>query len=181
MAVGANAIWLAGFAGKLDASILLLLFVACGMSLLPDIDIAGSGAKVHYVGGGVLGVFRGVFHGVYFGHRGLMHSVLAAVIVFVVCWLFTHSLFPVLPFVAALAYFSHSLIDGFNDSVGYFYPFVLRKVSLLPKFLRVKVGGPVDVGLMYVALLCLALFFLVHAQSFLPNINSSFILGQREY
>ena len=82
VAIGTNAIWLAGFLGKVDESILVLLPTAVLASILPDIDAVS--AKIHYVGGGVFGIFKNSFHGKYFHHRGLMHSILATVILFVI-------------------------------------------------------------------------------------------------
>lgn len=177
MAVGANAVWLAGLVGQVDSSILYLLPVACFASLLPDIDATGGGAKVHYIGGGMLRVFAGVFHGKYFHHRGLMHSVLVTAVLFLVLWLMLHGTYPLLPYVATLAYVSHPLVDGFNAGVGYLCPFSRRSIALLPRAMLTRVGGAVDQILLYVALFGMLMFFLVYAHSFLPGATSSFMIG----
>src|SRR5947209_4458834 len=132
VAVGTNAIWLAGLFGKADESILVLLPVAVIASLLPDIDAVT--AKIHFIGGGVLGIFRGSFYGKYFHHRGLMHSLFVTLIFFVILWIFFRNSIPLLPYVFALSYFSHSLIDGLNTGVGYLYPFKRKMYSLVPRF-----------------------------------------------
>jgi membrane-bound metal-dependent hydrolase YbcI (DUF457 family) len=169
MAVGANAIWLVGLFGRLDASLLYLLPVACIASLLPDIDAAGGGAKIHHAGGGVLGVFAGVFHGKYFHHRGLMHSVLVSVLLFLVLWIFTNIL---VASVAALAYFSHPLIDGFNTGVGYWYPFTQKKQALVPYALRTPLNGVMDKALLMIGCFGIVLFCLVFASA-LVSANTS--------
>jgi membrane-bound metal-dependent hydrolase YbcI (DUF457 family) len=124
VAVGANAIWLMGFFIAPAQDVLIYLPVAVVASLLPDID--ASGAKIHYAAGGILGIFKGVFYGKYFHHRGLMHSVLASVIFFVLLWAVFQNSYPLLAPIFALSYFSHSVIDGFNTGVGYLYPLFLK-------------------------------------------------------
>lgn len=157
VAIGANAIWLIPYFGKVDQTILILLPAAALASILPDID--ASSAKIHYAGGGVLGIFKGAFHGKYFHHRGIMHSVLAAAILFILLMITTGGSYPLLPYVVALAYISHPVIDGFNTGVGYLYPFVYKRFSLLPKFLRFQVGSPADTLLMFLGLAGLLIFF----------------------
>jgi len=157
VAIGTNAIWLVGFFGKVDQSILIYLPAAMLASILPDID--ASGAKIHYALGGIFGIFKNSFHGKYFHHRGIMHSVLAALIFFVLLMIFSGEAYPLLPYVFSLAYLSHPIIDGFNTGVGYLYPFINKRFALLPKVLRFKVGSPADAILMFVGIAGLLIFF----------------------
>ncbi len=166
-AVGANAIWLAGFFGKVDQSILALLPVAVVASLLPDID--ASRAKIHYAAGGLLGIFKGAFYGKYFHHRGLMHSILVTLIFFFILLAIFYSYIPLLPYVFAAAYFSHPLIDGFNAKVGYLYPFTTKSFALLPQALRFKVGSPTDTLLMFLGIAGLLIFFAGFAHQLIPQ------------
>lgn len=167
VAVGANAIWLTGFFGKADESILVLLPVAIIASLLPDID--ATSAKIHYAAGGVLGIFKGAFYGKYFHHRGLMHSLFITLLFFIILWLIFRHSYPLLPYIFALSYFSHTLIDGFNTKVGYIYPFVNKRFALLPKSLLGRVGASLDTLLMFVGLATLLLFLALFAQELIPN------------
>lgn len=145
MAIGANALWIAPLIAPLDNSILILLPLALVASILPDIDAAGDGAKIHYIGAGAMSLFRGMFFGKYLHHRGLMHSIFIALTIFALLLIFTGTRYPALPYVFAASYISHSIIDGFNyKGVGYFYPFNRRMISLLPKLLRTPVKGPMD-------------------------------------
>ena len=172
MAIGTNALWLAPFFGRIDQSILILLPVAALASILPDID--ASAAKIHYIGGGALGIFRGVFYGKYFHHRGIMHSLLVALIFFVILLIIFHATYPALPFVFTAAYISHSIIDGFNTGVGFLYPFVYKRFALVPKFLRSRVGSPIDVLFMFVGLAGILIFFLVFKDQFFPSQFNSY-------
>ena len=158
-AVGANSIWLAGLLGKLDQSILILLPVAVVASLLPDIDAAS--AKIHYIGGGALGIFRGLFRGKYFHHRGIMHSLTVTAIFFLILMAFFKNSIPLLPYIFAISYFSHPLIDGFNTGVGYLYPFVYKRFGLIPKFFRTPVGGAMDNLLFIIGAFALLMFFIL--------------------
>lgn len=172
--VGANAVWLALLVAPLDQSILILLFAGAIGGLLPDID--ASSAKVHYAGGGVLGGFAGFFTGKYFGHRGVFHSIFAALIWFVVLVIFLPSGFPALPLVFSAAYFSHSLIDGFNTGVGYFFPFYLKRFALVPRFLRSPVGGGADKFFFILGAFGLLLFFISNLPLLTNFSGSSLIL-----
>ncbi len=169
IAVGLNALWLAPFFGPLDRSFLVLLPVVVIASLLPDID--ASSAKIHYALGGVLRVFKGSFHGKYFHHRGIMHSLFVAVLIFIILVIIFKNTIPALPYVAAVSYFSHALIDGLNTGVGFFYPFV-KRFSLVPKVMRTPVGGIIDKVLFFVGLMFILLFFAAFKNQFVPaNLN----------
>jgi membrane-bound metal-dependent hydrolase YbcI (DUF457 family) len=167
VAIGTNAIWLAGLTGHVDQSIIVLLPTAIIASLLPDID--ASSAKIHYAAGGALGIFKGSFYGKYFHHRGLMHSFLVATIFFVALMLAFGQTYPLLAPIFALSYISHPIIDGFNTGVGYLYPFVHKRYALLPKFLRFQVGSPMDSLLMFAGLAGLLIFFAAFAHQLIPN------------
>ena len=157
IAIGANAIWLIPYFGKVDQTILILLPAAALASIFPDID--ASSAKIHYAAGGILGIFKGAFHGKYFHHRGIMHSFFAAAVLLVLLMVTLGNSYPLLPYVASLAYISHPIIDGLNTGVGYFYPFILKRYCLLPKFLRFQVGSPADTLLMFLGIGGLLIFF----------------------
>jgi membrane-bound metal-dependent hydrolase YbcI (DUF457 family) len=167
VAIGANAIWLTAFTGRVDQSILILLPVAIVASLLPDID--AQAAKIHYAGGGVLGIFRDSFYGKYFHHRGLMHSFFVTLLLFIVLFIIFKDTQPLLPFVFAVSYASHPIIDGFNTSVGYLYPFVHIRFALLPKFLRFQVGSGADTLLMFLGIFGLLIFFAASSHQLVPS------------
>jgi len=167
VAVGANALWIMPLFGPLGQSVLVLLPVAILASLLPDIDAAS--AKIHYAGGGVLRIFRGAFYGKYFHHRGLMHSLFVTLILFTILVIIFGRTLPALPFVFALAYFSHPLIDGFNSSVGYLYPFTNKRFALVPRSLRTPVKGMADNLFFFLALLGILMFFFAFQNQFLPS------------
>jgi membrane-bound metal-dependent hydrolase YbcI (DUF457 family) len=168
IAIGANSIWLASLAPA-DASIFVLLPAAMLASILPDIDAAGGGAKIHYIGYGVLGAFRGM-SGKYFHHRGIMHSVFISLILFLILFLvnyfFLGNSFPLLPYVFFLAYLSHPIIDGFNAGVGFFYPLDRKKYALLPYRMLSPLKGFTDNLLFFIGIFGILLFFLLFAQSF---------------
>jgi membrane-bound metal-dependent hydrolase YbcI (DUF457 family) len=166
MVIGANAIWLAPFLGQVDQSLLVLLPVAMVASILPDID--ASSAKIHYIAGGALGLMRGGFRGKYFHHRGVMHSILVAIIFFIILEIFFKDTYPLLAGIFAISYFSHSLIDGFNTGVGFFYPFYLKKFALVPKFLRTPVKGAADNFLFILGAFGLVMFFYIFKWQLFP-------------
>jgi len=167
VAIGTNAIWLTVLFGRIDQSIVVLLPVAALASLLPDIDAVD--AKIHYAAGGVLGIFKNSFHGKYFHHRGMMHSILVMLIFFAILTIFFYNLYPLLPAVFALSYFSHSFIDGFNTSVGYLYPFNRKRFALLPRSLLTPVGGAADNLLLFLGLFGLLVYFALFAVNFIPT------------
>jgi membrane-bound metal-dependent hydrolase YbcI (DUF457 family) len=169
VAIGTNAIWLAGMFGQANQSMLVYLPVAVIASLLPDID--ASSAKIHYAAGGVLGVFKNSFHGKYFHHRGLMHSLPLTLLFFIILIIIFHSSYPLLPYIFSLSYLSHSIIDGLNTGVGFLYPFVLKRFALVPRSLRSPVGGFADTCLLFVGLAGLLLFFAVYVHQIVPTYN----------
>ncbi|MBI2411225.1 MAG: metal-dependent hydrolase [Candidatus Kerfeldbacteria bacterium] len=135
--VGANAVWVAALVYPLGNEVPVLLAIGALAALLPDID--ATSAKIHYMGSGALGVFRGVFH-----HRGFFHSFLAISIIAILTQLFLSSYHPALPMVMILGYASHPIIDGFNKpGVEYFFPW-RKRIRLLPKWLTTPVNGVVD-------------------------------------
>jgi membrane-bound metal-dependent hydrolase YbcI (DUF457 family) len=166
VAIGANAIWLTGLLGKVDESILVLLPTAIIASLLPDID--ATAAKIHYAAGGALGIFKGAFYGKYFHHRGLMHSFFVAIILFFILVIAFNGSYPLLAPIFFLSYISHSIIDGLNTTVGYFYPFIYKRFALLPRWLRFPVGSPVDILFMFGGIAGLLLFFAAFYTQLIP-------------
>ena len=172
MVVGMNALWLAPLFGPVDKSILVLIPTAALASLLPDID--ASAAKIHFVGGGFLGIFRGIFFGKYFHHRGLTHSLFVTLLLLLIIRFFWGDAYPALPYVFAASYFSHPLVDGLNSGVGYFYPFILKRYALVPKVLRTPVGGVIDNLLFFIAALGIILFFIGFKDQFIPRAGQWF-------
>lgn len=135
--LGANAAWLAVLAG-VDSSLVLFLAVGAVAGLLPDID--AQAAKIHFIAGGIFGVFRGVFK-----HRGFIHSLLFTAILFLVAHIALRQYHPILPVVIGVGYLSHLLVDGFNKKgVPYLMPFSKKRLHLVPKILRTPVGGLLD-------------------------------------
>jgi len=171
MVIGANAVWLAAAGGSVDQSLLVLLPAAALASLLPDIDAAGGGAKIHYLKGlgRIFALFRGSFGGRYFHHRGLMHSLFVTFIFFAVLVVIFDSSYPTLPYIFVLSYFSHAFIDGFNAPVGYLYPFTTKRYALVPRLLRTPVKGAVDNLLFFLGAFSLLLFLFIYHQSFFPQ------------
>jgi membrane-bound metal-dependent hydrolase YbcI (DUF457 family) len=165
MAVGANTLWLTTLGTVPPEVVAALIPITVLASLLPDIDTAGSGAKIHYIGKGMFGIFRGMFFGKYFHHRGLMHSVTVTVILFIVLTIFFARSQPLVPPIISLAYFSHPLIDGFNTTVGYLYPFNTKRYAFLPRRYYIKVDSHGDNILFFIASASLLLFFWVFFQS----------------
>ena len=134
--VGANAAWIAVVFSDTQAVLLLLIAGAFG-GLLPDID--ASAAKVHFLGRGIFGIFRGVFQ-----HRGFFHSLLAISILFIVSVVFLTEYHPLLPFALTIGYLSHPIIDSFNHrGVLLFFP-LQWDIHLLPHALRTQVKGKGD-------------------------------------
>lgn len=160
MVVGTNSIWLLALTGNPNSGLAVLIPAAMIASLLPDIDATGRGAKIHYLGGGVLKNFIGVFH-----HRGIMHSFFVVGIIFIFLFLVNllvlENTIPLLPYVFALSYLSHPLIDGFNCGVGYLFPFNKKKFALLPRALWTPVNGFTDNLLFMVGAFSLIIFYLL--------------------
>ena len=159
--VGANAVWITALFSTVDATALGLLAAGAFAGLLPDIDASGRGAKIHYVGGGALGLFKGVFQ-----HRGFFHSVMAVVLLFLVSTWLLREYHPLLPLILTLGYASHPIIDGFN-TVGVRYLFPKRKMyNLIPKFFRTPVHGFADQLFFILGIMGIALFVLSHMDVF---------------
>ena len=109
---------------------LFLILLLLG-SLLPDIDSPYSklGRKIKPISGVIKFIF---------GHRGFFHSVIPAILIYVV---FRYILDMRLIGVALLiGYILHLVIDGLTkEGVNYFYPFVKFRMSGF-----VKTGGMLE-------------------------------------
>lgn len=163
--IGANALWITALVGKIDATVFIYLPIAIVASLLPDIDAVQ--AKIHYLGHGLLHSFQGLFKGKYFHHRGFMHSLFATILFGGVIAIFSKGTeLYLLPLIFMAAYFSHSIIDGFNTSVGYLYPVFMKRFALIPKSLQTPVGGAADNLLFFVGAFGIVLFFYLFQNSF---------------
>ena len=168
--VGSNSVWLLVPFGKIDNTILLYLPLAAFASLLPDID--ATSARIHYIGHGVLGIFRGAFQGKYFHHRGIMHSLFITVVLGAIIALFTNNtIYNLAPLIFISGYFSHIFIDGFNTSVGYLYPVITKRFALLPRPLLTPVKGTADNLLFILGALGLVLFLFLFRND-LTTINT---------
>lgn len=156
-AVGANAIWLTALTGHIDEYTPLLIAVGAFAALWPDIDATNKGAKIHYMGSGILGMFKGVFQ-----HRSFFHSFLATTLLLLFSLLFLRQYHPLLPWVLTLGYVSHPLIDGFNLSgVRYLFPFK-KFYRLIPYALTTPVGGTADSLFFVLGIGGIALFIFSH-------------------
>ncbi len=165
--IGANAVWITPLYGDVGAHSLVLFATGMFTSLLPDIDAAS--AKIQYVGKGIFGMFRGALQ-----HRGFLHSILAVLILFVLCIIFLTKYNPLIPYAAAFGYLSHLLIDGFNyKGVRYFFP-LKRMFHLVPKLLASPVKGLTDNILFVLGIVGILVFFFSHFQSFMIPYGSSF-------
>ncbi len=158
-AVGANAIWIAALVGQVDPMAGVLMAVAAFAGLLPDIDSVY--AKVQFLFGGLLRNFRIQGSGLW-QHRGIVHSFFATAFLFVLSFIFLRQYHPLLPYVVALGYASHLIIDGFNTTVGYFFPFTTTRTTFWPRTRWVKVGGHVDQLFFFLAMISLIFFFLAY-------------------
>lgn len=152
--IGANAVWVASLFGQVDQNIALLIAAGALSALLPDIDARQ--ATIHYLGHGVLGMFKRVFR-----HRGFFHSILATMIIFLLSVVFLQEIHPLLPIVITIGYASHPLIDAFNAEVQYFFPYP-RFMSFIPRPLRFKVNSPGDHLFFIAGTLGILLFFFLH-------------------
>lgn len=159
--VGANAVWIAVLTGTVDQSTIPLALVGVVAGLLPDLD--ASAAKIHFIGGGLLGTFRGIMN-----HRGFMHSLLVLGILSAMSFVFLRQYHPLIPYAFALGYLSHLIIDGFNFAgVPYLLPFK-AKFHLVPKFLRTPAKGIIDQLLFVSGLLGIVMFFLNYYNTSIP-------------
>ncbi len=135
--VGANAVWIAALFVPVDRAFPILIAVGAFAGLLPDIDAVS--AKIHFLGGGVLGAFRNIFK-----HRGFFHSLLAVAGLFLFAAFFLSGYHPALPVVLATGYASHLFIDGFNKKrTRYFFP-LKKSYRFLHEELCSPIGGSLD-------------------------------------
>jgi membrane-bound metal-dependent hydrolase YbcI (DUF457 family) len=139
MIIGANAVWIAAYFGQIDQWAFVLMAAGAFAALLPDIDAGGRGAKIHYVGGGILKIFRG-----WFQHRGFFHSFMAVWLVYIAAVALTAAYHALLPAVIATGYASHLVIDAFNrKGARYLFP-VPNFIAPVPKIFTAPVKGWTD-------------------------------------
>lgn len=165
-AVGANAVWVAAIVGRVDPAAGALMAAGAFAALLPDIDAVY--AKIHFLFGGLFRPFRIQGSGLW-QHRGIAHSFFAVALVFIASFVWLRELHPLLPYVLALGYASHPLIDGFNTTVGYFFPFYRRRVTFWPRRLQSRVGGVLDQAFFFLAIFSLIFFLLAHQSLIFPT------------
>ncbi|USN53661.1 MAG: metal-dependent hydrolase [Candidatus Nomurabacteria bacterium] len=151
---GANAAaWT--FAASLPGQEVALITLIGGVAaLLPDLDASNSMLQQSSIQLGRRGprlpLLRplGMLLHALFGHRGLLHSLLALGIVIALTSLWQP---PIAIIIAvAIGYASHLLLDGVTPSgIPLFYPWKLRVRP--PKMLRIRTGGFID-QLLFVSL-----------------------------
>lgn len=159
-----NSLWLTALLPVKPAYYFILIPATAIVSLLPDIDAID--AKIFYIGGGLLSMLRGTFKGKYFHHRGVLHSLLAGCVMFILTALVFQSL--VTGLVLGLAYLSHPIIDGFNSGVGYFYPFNLKRYTLVPSKFCSPIKGKVNAILFIAGALGVTAFLLLMLPKLAP-------------
>ena len=145
--------------GGVTDLVIAALLVALG-SYLPDIDTVESklGRQVKPVAMLIQATA---------GHRGVMHSLLPIVIMFILFkWLFTNA--ATADFVSlyiGIGYFAHLIADLFfgNKGVPLFYPIIKTKLSLFSFF---RVGGTIENITATVSLLAVAGYFLISTNRF---------------
>lgn len=165
--VGANSVWLAALLTPVDEWGLVLIAAGAFVGILPDIDTGGSGAKIHYVGRGVFGMFVGVFT-----HRGFFHSLFAGAIVACVSYVLLTPYHLALPLVVTAAYMSHPIIDGLNyPGVMYLYP-LKKKIRLVPKSWATPVKGGADSILFFAGIIGLILYILQFLPYLVGNVET---------
>lgn len=159
--VGANSVWIASLFYPIEYIWILFLFIGAFAALMPDAD--ADRAKIHSISFGLSWAFKP------FKHRSFLHSIPAALILFVLCYFTIGKWHPALPLIVTLGYFSHPLIDGLNGpGVRYFFP-LPHYVGLLPRPFRVKSGGIVDGMIFFLAISGITLFIYTNLEIFSPN------------
>lgn len=154
--IGANTVWIPVLLGyQLEYSFLLLLAGTIG-GLLPDMDAPK--ALIHTVSKGFLETFKRVSH-----HRGFFHSIFGMLVLGIISFVALQKIHPLMPFVFIAGYTSHCIIDGLTiGGVRYLFP-LKKKQYLLPKQIRVRVGGIFDHILFAVGLFGIVFFILNYA------------------
>ncbi|MDO8435143.1 MAG: metal-dependent hydrolase [bacterium] len=143
-AIGANAgmFALSLFGGSTP---LLGVFIGAFGGIVPDID--ATYAKIHTIG--LFGLARG--DGDF--HRKFFHSLLAVALLAGAAQLFFSGAYRTAAFAFVFGYFSHMFIDGMNYAgVMYLWPWQ-KKIRLLPKMLRSRVGSAFDDGLFFMGII----------------------------
>ncbi len=162
-AIGANAVWLTVLFGEPTQTAILYTAVGAFAALLPDIDAGWTGsrgAKIHYIAGGLFGIFKGLFR-----HRGFFHSFLSIVLLFCALIPLAWMIDPLFPLIFTAGYASHLFIDAWNGGMQWFYP--LRKdLTFVPKFFRFRVGSAGDDLFFLLGVWGLILFVFMHWSTF---------------
>lgn len=162
-AVGANVVWIPTLLGSTVAP--WLIAVAAFAALLPDLDASDSKIK-HLKFGGYIGKSKVTFKpfvpiaimmSTLFRHRGVLHSMLILAVLSVAL-LFLPFLTNDLWWIVMMAYASHLALDALTKSgIEAFWPMKVR-VGLLPKPLRVKTGGMLDMILLLLGTMGVVLY-----------------------
>ncbi|MBS3163285.1 metal-dependent hydrolase [Candidatus Woesearchaeota archaeon] len=98
------------------SSLVLFIFVACFVSLVPDIDNRDSKIGKHVK-----------FISKIFDHRGILHTIFPPIGLFL---LFNYLSYNLLGIAALVGYSSHILIDAFTpEGINFLHPFTTFRVS----------------------------------------------------
>jgi membrane-bound metal-dependent hydrolase YbcI (DUF457 family) len=161
--IGANTVWLAVLLGMVDQFSIVYIVIGAFVALLPDLD--ADDAYIHHIGGGAFNGYKNIAK-----HRTYFHSLIPVALLFFLSLIFLRQFHPLMPWIIALAYFSHIFLDGLN------YPGVellspkKKRYHFIPKKFRVKNKGLIDSGLFITGILALLAFLMFH---YMPIINQS--------
>lgn len=158
-AIGANAIWLTRIFDTPSHISIFYAVLGAFAALLPDIDAGGGGtrgAKIHYIGFGILGVFKGIYR-----HRGFFHSFISVVLVFCLLIPITIVYDPLFPVVFCAGYASHLFIDSWNAGMQFFYP-LKKDVTFVPRLFRFRVGSSGDDLFFLIGVFSLVIFIFTY-------------------
>jgi len=149
-AIGANAVWIPFVLGM---SVYPWYFLVGALAaLLPDLDASESKIK-HLKFGIYIGrskVWLKPFWPIafiiskIFRHRGILHSFVFALTLFISLMLLIPQDFSSLTLVIIIGYASHYILDALTKAgIEFFWPWK-KRIGLLPRRLRVKTGGLLD-------------------------------------
>lgn len=164
-AIGANAVWLVPLLSRVDEKTPLFLALGAFGALLPDIDAAQRGAKIHFIAGGVFGGMKGMAR-----HRGFFHSFISICLVFCVSLPFGLWIDPMIPLVVTLGYASHLFIDQWNMGMQFFYP-MRQYVTFVPSMLRFRVKSSGDMLFMMLGVFGIVAFVLKYLPVMMTTMN----------
>ena len=124
------------------SSVLLFIFIACFVSLIPDIDNRDSKIGKHVK-----------FISKIFDHRGILHTIFPPIGLF---FLFNYLSYNLLGIAALVGYLSHILIDAFTpEGINFLHPLTSFRISGF-----IRAGGFMEIVL-FLLLTGFDVFYLV--------------------